>query len=350
MNHRFSQIMVLAAVLIIMAAMIPTSAMATTNTTAGTEIVNRAQISYKVGGISQTAVTNGTAFLVGRKYDLLVSWQDGSSISANAGDLYKSLIFNTTNLGNDTFDFFLTLTSNTNASIQNVAMTVDDAVCETTDPLLAQDATYGYILNDVAIGVSNRICVFYNISNSVPNNTTLPIIMIANAGLGSSAAGSGFQAETGGAFANNLIQVLYTDIAGDADSAKDRMHSDMGSFSIAAPIISVTKTATVVSDPAGSASPKAVPGAVIEYRVTVRNDGAALANSVEIYDDMSALHNSIIFVNHTSAYWNASANAATIPQNSSGFVTNAGGIINVGVGDLPGFTNSASLVFRVQIQ
>ncbi len=53
--------------------------------------------------------------------------------------------------------------------------------------------------------------------------------------------------------------------------------------------ITVAKSSAVVSDPInGAASPKRIPGAVIEYTVQVTNTGGAQATNVTITDDLSA--------------------------------------------------------------
>ena len=60
--------------------------------------------------------------------------------------------------------------------------------------------------------------------------------------------------------------------------------------SAARPILSVDKTSRIVSDPTGSANPKAIPGAVIEYMVTVTNSGDAPtdASTLRLVDIPSA--------------------------------------------------------------
>ncbi len=56
-------------------------------------------------------------------------------------------------------------------------------------------------------------------------------------------------------------------------------------------ILVIQKTSTVISDPVnGTANPKAIPGAIIEYAITVRNEGnrAVDSNRLEILDLMPA--------------------------------------------------------------
>jgi uncharacterized repeat protein (TIGR01451 family) len=52
----------------------------------------------------------------------------------------------------------------------------------------------------------------------------------------------------------------------------------------------ITKTSTVVSDPVSSANPKAIPGAIIRYTITVQNTGSLTvdANSIIVEDPLPA--------------------------------------------------------------
>lgn len=70
-------------------------------------------------------------------------------------------------------------------------------------------------------------------------------------------------------------------------------------------ILTVAKTSAVISDPVnGTANPKAIPGALVRYRITVRNvgDGTVDSNSIVIIDQLPAgiiYHNGVpvIFAN-----------------------------------------------------
>ena len=63
-------------------------------------------------------------------------------------------------------------------------------------------------------------------------------------------------------------------------------------YVVAAAIITVTKTADVISDPLGQVSPNAnaIPGAVIEYTIVIANNGAATAtaDNVDLVDAIVA--------------------------------------------------------------
>ena len=69
------------------------------------------------------------------------------------------------------------------------------------------------------------------------------------------------------------------------DAARDGQHSDDDAYRIVTATLAVTKTSEVISDPFnGTTLPKRIPGAVVEYCITVQNNGAADATSVVLTD------------------------------------------------------------------
>jgi uncharacterized repeat protein (TIGR01451 family) len=83
---------------------------------------------------------------------------------------------------------------------------------------------------------------------------------------------------------------VFGDTAGDTDAARDGRHSDDGFYRVQTATITVTKTATVISDPFnGATDPKAIPGAVIEYCLQVANAASgATATNVVVSDPVPA--------------------------------------------------------------
>ncbi len=78
--------------------------------------------------------------------------------------------------------------------------------------------------------------------------------------------------------------------AAGTDDARDGKHSAFATFTVSAAAVTVGKTAVVYSDPFNGAggNPKAIPGAVITYTVTVTNAaGGSQATNVSITDNLS---------------------------------------------------------------
>ena len=71
----------------------------------------------------------------------------------------------------------------------------------------------------------------------------------------------------------DVVDTVFGDtVAGDTDGVRDGAHSDDDAYRVQTATLTVTKTSTVISDPFnGTTVPKRIPGAVIEYCVTVEN-------------------------------------------------------------------------------
>ena len=75
-----------------------------------------------------------------------------------------------------------------------------------------------------------------------------------------------------------------------SDAANDGAFSAQGRYAVSGAVLTVAKTSRIVSDPVnGTTNPKAIPGATIEYCITVANAaGAATATGVSLLDDLPA--------------------------------------------------------------
>ena len=72
------------------------------------------------------------------------------------------------------------------------------------------------------------------------------------------------------------------------------MESDRDGFEVQSAGLNVTKVATVIDDPFnGTTDPKAIPGATVEYVITIVNSGALDADNVSITD---AIDTDVVFV------------------------------------------------------
>ena len=81
---------------------------------------------------------------------------------------------------------------------------------------------------------------------------------------------------------------MLFDGRGVSDADNDGAFSAQGRYTVSGAVLAVAKTSRVVSDPVnGATNPKAIPGATIEYCITVANAaGAATATGVNLLDDL----------------------------------------------------------------
>jgi uncharacterized repeat protein (TIGR01451 family) len=271
-------------------------------TRSGTTITNNVTVSYNVGGVAQTDATASDTFTVDQRVNLTVSSVGNTTVSPNQTN--RVLAFDVTNSSNSTVDLNLStaLRAGTAANISNFRIFRDTNGDRT---LNASELAAGPItfLDEVAEDATVAVLVVADISINARNADTFDVALTAAA---HAAGGVGTLGAvlTGTAGANTAgVDTVLFDGAGVSDAANDGIHSAQGRFIVSGAVLTVAKTSRVVSDPVnGTTNPKAIPGATIEYCITVANAaGAATATNVAILDDLPAdvTYNSVfgIFVN-----------------------------------------------------
>jgi uncharacterized repeat protein (TIGR01451 family) len=110
----------------------------------------------------------------------------------------------------------------------------------------------------------------------------------ANVRLTASAAvagtnGATLEAETAGPDTAGVDVVL-------ADAGRDGLQTADDQFAVQAAALTITKTSAIISDTFNGtgANRKAIPGAIIEYIVSIANTGSAAATSVRLSDTLDA--------------------------------------------------------------
>ena len=279
-------------------------------TSAGSTITNNVSVSFRVGGVNQNAETASNTFTVDRKVNVTVSYV-GSAVSVSPGQQGAVLAFDVNNLSNDTVDLALTsaLASGTAANIGAFTMFRDTNNNGSYD---AGDAQVTY-LDEVGEDEIVRVFVVSNIGLNAANGDSFGVRLTANAhaGGGANALGSELVASTGANTA--AIETVLADGAGAGDQANQGDFAAIGTYTVAGALITVAKSSRVISDPVnGTTNPKAVPGATVEYCITVANaSGAALATNVSVTDDLPAdvtYSNAFgIFINGDAACANGTA-------------------------------------------
>lgn len=278
-------------------------------TLAGGTIANTAAVDYQVGGVAQTQVSSNTVnFLVDRKINVTVAESGGTPTSVAPGSTAQVTTFTVTNNSNTTLDFRLTaaqdngappspFTGTDNFDVTGVQVFVDGNGNNTYDPLV-DTATYidelgpdlpktVFVVVNVPIsrvngdrsGVSLTATAAGAASNVPANNGTLPTV-------GSLAADS---TQTAGADSPTNVDTVFADVAGRVEAARSGSHSAYDQYLVTSATITVTKTATVISDPFNNTTnPKAIPGALVEYCIQVSNSGGAAATNISVGDFIPA--------------------------------------------------------------
>ena len=285
-----------------LAAMIAATDAFAAGTPSGTSVGNLATIDYSVGGVAQTpiesspsgnttpGVGNGTAtaFLVDNRVDLTVAETGGAATSVGPGQIDAIATFTVTNTGNTVQDYAL--------SVVNLAP-ADGAVLGNVDT--------GLDGNNLRIRVDGNGNGTYQAGNdsatfiaSLAPDATVTVFVLADVPLGAAdnaVANVRLTAVThvaGSGASNPVVQTLGADTAAVdvvfADAGRDGLEIAADGYRVASANLSITKTSSVVSDPFnGAVNAKAIPGAVLEYAVTVANGGSQPATGLRITDVLS---------------------------------------------------------------
>jgi uncharacterized repeat protein (TIGR01451 family) len=307
----------LAAVLLL--ALTPLGAMAAA-TAAGTSVTDSATLDYDVNSIAQSQITPATpaVFKVDRKLALSITSDDGANIDATPSATKVALKFTVTNATNDVADAYLSVVNTANGTSSPYSGTdnldvsgfglYSDASCST--------AIAGNKLAAMAAGGTQVVYVCSTIPGSAADGDISVVGLVAQvAPQGSSVPLASDDSGTDKNANLNTVYNIFADtsdgsgVSGGvgADTAKfDGAASALGAYDIKGASLSLTKTVKVIEDAicydstvlvspivagtpacAGGATPHAIPGAYMEYTVTVSNaSGAQSATSVNIQDTL----------------------------------------------------------------
>jgi len=265
-------------------------------TAAGTVVDNTASIAYSVGGVDQTPIEsseagnsnpgagNGTAttFKVDKKIDLLVTAGSGTNVVPGASGAATDLSFTLKNEGNSTEDFTLT------PSQVAAGDDFDTSSCTVTSPALPVT-----LAADASTPVTVE-CTVPPSDATVTNGATSLVDLLAAEATGLT--------ETNGADAADTVDVVFTDDTGTATDGADRnaKHSATNTYTINTADLTVKKTSAVIDDPVNATTnPKRIPGATIEYTITVTNAaGAQTATGLVISDPLPS---DLVYVSCTAS-------------------------------------------------
>lgn len=266
-------------------------------TTAGSTIANTATVNYQVGGVSQAAINATNNIIVDRRVNLTVAEVGNATTSVAPGQTNRVTTFTVTNTANATLDLGLSVAQQAGGAASHGGTDSYDVTAPTiyvdTNANGIYDAgtdTALTYLDEIAADATRTIFIVANIPAGQANGAIADVALVAQA---REAGGAGAQGavvtETAGANTAGM-DTVFGDGAGTNDVARDGQHSDDDDYTVAAPVLTVTKQSRPVSDPFnGTTNPKMIPGATVEYCIIVTNAaGAAAADSVAISDPLPA--------------------------------------------------------------
>jgi uncharacterized repeat protein (TIGR01451 family) len=312
-------------------------------TPSGTSITNTATVDYSVGSVAQTQLTAAsTPFQVDTRIDFTVTEVGSSATIVTPGQTNVALTmttFRVSNTGNSTQGYTVAATNepvggaptwggpgnNDTVDVNNVRLFVDDGdgVFDAGDTATS--------INSLPMDNNLLVFVFADIP-LVANNSYANVRLTAQA----TAVGGGAPLDDTPTADTAGVEIVI------ADAGLNNSESDIDQYWIQSAALSLSKSSTLISDPFNGtgANRKAIPGAVIEYTITVSNASTTQAADGVIVTDTIPATTSFVpgsILLGTTSLPDSNFSAGTLTVNA-GTVTAAPG---------PGAT--ATVRFRVTI-
>ncbi len=334
---------------------------------AGSTISNLATLDYTVtvGGlpVAQTPIgssaagnTSGagtaTTFTVDAKVNMLVTADNVAALtSVVPGQIKAATPFTLTNTGNATVGYNLAAANLAPAAytvgglpVTDIFDTVaapaiyldvnNDGLWDAGDTLVTSIATVapGGAVNLIVVGDVPATPVNGNHAVvSLTATAVWPTPLVATETPGNLANGVAIVAGgaiTNGGINNAGVDVVLADVAGAADAAGAANHSAYAALKVVSAGISVAKTATVLCDPVnGTTNPKNIPGAIVQWTITVSNSATAgaSANLTSIADALDVTNTTFDLGTATGPTIGSATCAAGAGTNGFKIVSSAGG-------------------------
>jgi len=278
-------------------------------TDAGTLVSNQATVAYEVGGNVQTpipsdptgnsdpAAGSSTEFLVDRRVNFTIVASDGVHTSVAPGDVQAIAAFSLTNLSNAIMDWDLTLVDLTSADgsvyglpdtdvvLINYTIRVANGDGATGEPDFGADVDFVDELGEDEIVV---IYVFADAPLTLVNDDVDNFTLNATAADHATATATpgmldDLLTQSPGADDPTIIESVFLNASGEDPTSGNATESVSDGFLVDSAALFITKVAVVDSAPFGSQ--KAIPGAIIEYTITIDNSaGDSDATDVSISD------------------------------------------------------------------
>jgi len=293
-------------------------------TDAGTEISNSATLSYSAGGVEQEDVTSNTdKFKVDKKIDMVLSTDDTTQVEVTPGQQDRITTYSFKNEGNanQKFKFEVANLANDEEADYNDKKDSDDVQnleikCTYTDgDGNSQTADWA---SSFIIEIKEDTSADCEVRADINPPDDTPAVNdegkgddgdIMNVELKATAYKddeSGPEEETDGDDTQESVDIVFADgesVANGAhsglgdtqaddnstkgDTAGDGIEVARSGYIISTPVLTVTKSSCVLSDPVNNTNkPKRIPGAIIRYMFDIENNGTNDATDVKLSDTL----------------------------------------------------------------
>ena len=265
-------------------------------TTAGTTINNQASVTYSVGGSSQTTNSNTATFVVDKKVNLAVAEVGGLPTYVSIGSSDQVTTFTVTNLTNAVQDFRL---DPDQQSVSIPLLGTDDFNVTSIRAFVDSNGNGTYeagvdtatFIDELAPDATVTVFIVANIPNTAGIHTAIvDLNAVVATGGGTGSLGADLVATSvSTADSPTTVDIVFADDTGLLDQPRNGAQRAFDTYTVATAAVTLTKTAYVISDPIDLlVNPKAIPGATVEYCITIANAGPTSAGAVNVADALPA--------------------------------------------------------------
>ncbi len=279
-----------------------TSALAV-GTASGINITNRATINYEVGAVPQEliesapgvgnslpGVTNGTdtVFEVDNLVDLTVAEVGAADTDVLPGSVLQVTEFTVTNTGNTIQDYDLAAADLVGATVfgnlDNInADLLQVFVDDNGNGVYNDGVDVSTFIDELAADATETVFIVATIPAAAVNGDAANVELTATTHDGGAGGLGALTAESAGPDNPAVVDIVFGDAGGDG------FETDQDSYLVITAALTIVKDSAVISDPInGTTNPFAIPGAVMEYTITITNAGTSDATSVSITDTIDA--------------------------------------------------------------
>jgi uncharacterized repeat protein (TIGR01451 family) len=323
-------------------------------TTAGTSIQNTITLDYKVGGVDQSQITTSDSFTVDRKVHLTVSEVGTTTTSVSPGQAAAVTTFLLSNASNAPLDLALAVSqlsggTTAHGGTDNFNFTspktyVDTNTNGTYDAGTDAEITY---LDQLAADDSKTVFVVVSVPLGRTTGDVAGVRLTATASEATAAGSLGATiAQTSGANTSQM-DTVFADTNANGNTARDGIHFAEDDYTVLAASLTATKASRVISDPLnGTTDPKMIPGAVVEYCISVANSaGSATASGITVSD---LLPDETTYDAAFGIKLNGTVTGGTCNADGTSGGSYASGTVSGTLGDIAGGV-TRTLVFRVSV-
>ncbi len=279
-----------------------TSALAL-GTASGTDITNRATVNYEVSAVPQVliesapgagnstpGVTEGTdtVFEVDNLVDLTVAEVGGTHTVVGPNSVDRVAEFTVTNTGNTTQDYDLTPTDLVGGTVFGNLDTINSTLIEVFvddgSGIFERINDTAVIIDELAADAAATVFIVVSIPALAIDGDAANVQLTATTHDAGGAGLGALTVESAGPDDPAVVDIVF------GDAGNDAFETDQDSYLVVAATLTIVKDSAVLSDPIGSpGGPFSIPGAVMEYTITITNGGSEDATSVSITDTINAM-------------------------------------------------------------